>query len=171
MEDPELTTALALGLCPWCARWLTDDCGHQMPILGPIERHRIELPYPDYPRYPALHANLRGNRWDTNRDVQAVRGDVSRLARYIRPGKRVIVHLAWKPRTKAGQDEDGLWPLFKAICDGLARGARRPTLRNPGMAIGLDLVPGDTPEYMTRMAPVILPDGPPGMWLTVGVIR
>jgi crossover junction endodeoxyribonuclease RusA len=166
-----MTTALALGLCPWCARWLTDNCGHQMPVLGPLERHRIELPYPDYPTFPALSLNSRGSRWSTNAAVQQVRGDVSYLARGIKPGRHVFAHLAWRPKKPGRQDDDNLALLMKACCDAIARGPRRPTLRNKGMAIGLDLVPDDTVQYMTKALPVILPDGPPGMWLTVGVVR
>lgn len=166
-----MTTALALGLCPWCARWLTDDCGHRLPELGPMERHVIELPYPDYPNQPALSLNSRGSRWATNTAVQQVRGDVSYLARGIKPGRHVFVHLAWRPKKPGRQDQDNLSYMLKAICDGLARGPRRPTLKNKGMAIGLDLVPDDSVDYMSKVMPVILPDGPPGMWLTIGVFR
>lgn len=167
-----MITALAYDLCVWCARPLTESCGHLLPALGDMELHRIELPYPDYPRYPALSLNARTNRWVTNADVQAVRADVSRLARPIRPGKHLLVHLAWTPRRPATRDAENLCGLLKACCDGLARGSRRPTLRNPGAAIGLDLVPDDDPVHMTKLMPVILPPGdPPGMWLTVGVIR
>jgi hypothetical protein len=172
------------SLCLWCARPIHGTlepttgtrcavpCGHPLPALGEMELHRIDLPYPDYPTYPALSLNARGNRWATNRDVQAVRADVSRLARPIRPGKHLLVHLAWSPQKHAGKDQDNLGLLYKVICDALARGPRRPTLRNPGVAIGLDLVPDDTPKFVTKLAPVILPPGePPGMVLTVGVIR
>lgn len=166
-----MTTALALGLCPWCARWLTDDCGHRMPDLGPMERHRIELPYPDYPAFPALSLNSRGSRWSTNAAVQQVRGDVSYLARGIKPGRHVFAHLSWRPKKPAGKDQDNLGLLYKAACDGLARGRRRATLANKGRAIGLDLVPDDSPTYFSKVMPVILPDGPQGMWLTILVAR
>lgn len=179
-----MTNALMFGqLCPWCARKVqaiatsldgrrTDPCCHPLIDLGDLELHRIPLPYPDYPRYPALSLNLRGNRWDANRDVQAVRADVSRLAHHIRPGRYVVVHLAWAPRRPGTRDVENLTPLLKAICDGLARGPRRPTAKNPGAAIGLDLVPDDTSDYMDKLMPVILPKGdPPGMWLTVAVAR
>jgi crossover junction endodeoxyribonuclease RusA len=168
-----MTTALAFDLCPWCATPLIQsECRHPLPALGELEHHRIELPYPEYPRYPALSLNLRGNRWATNKDTQAVRADVARLARYIEPGKHLIVHLAWRPpKPGISRDEDNMVPLLKACCDGLARGPRRPTVRNPGVAIGLDLVPNDSRAYMTKLMPVILPDGPQGMWLTVLVAR
>ena len=165
-------TTLAFGLCPWCARRLEDNCGHPLPVQGDLELHRIALPYPDYPRYPALSLNGRSNRWTVNADVQAVRADVARLCRSIRPGRHVIVHLAWSPRTRGDRDDENLCGLLKACCDGLARGPRRPTVRNPGVAIGLDLVPNDTRQYMTKLMPVVLPYGEePGMWLTVGIVR
>lgn len=166
-----MTMALAFDLCPWCARPLSAACGHQLPSLGKLEHHRIELPYPDYPRAPALSLNSRGSRWVTNTAVQQVRGDVTYLAREIKPGKHVIAHIGWRPRKPGRQDSDNLSMMLKACCDGLARGPRRPTVRNKGMAIGLDLVPDDSPAHMTKLAPVILPDGPPGMWLTVLVTR
>ncbi|MGH9059007.1 MAG: hypothetical protein ACRDZY_05760, partial [Acidimicrobiales bacterium] len=110
----------------------------------------------------------------TNSDVQAVRHDVYWLAREAKclPGRHVTVHLAWSPRRRNGADVDNLVLLYKACCDGLARGARRPTVRNPGVAVGLDLVPDDRPAHMSKLMPVILPAGePPGMWLTVVIHR
>jgi crossover junction endodeoxyribonuclease RusA len=173
-----------VGLCTWCGVPINgvlelggDDraaepCGHALPALGALEYWRFPLPYPLYPEYPALQANLRGDRWSTNRDVQAVRGDVSRICRGIKPGaKHLTVHLCWRPRRYNGQDDDNLWPLMKACCDALARGGRRPTLKNRGMSIGLDLVPGDTRRHMTKMPPSVLETGPAGMWLTVAVTR
>lgn len=174
-----MMSGLLLGtLCPWCAQpaSMTMEgrcvpCNHIVFTNGaPTTVHRIELPFLTYPDYPKLHANLRGNRWEQNRDVQAVRHAVATLARHAqcRPGRHVTVHLAWSPKVQAGQDADNLWPLFKACCDGLARGPRRPTADNKGRAIGLDLVPDDSPMHMTKLCPVILPKGdPPGMWLTV----
>lgn len=181
-----MTTPPMLGLCSWCARRVEDTgqlvvdgarttavpCGHPLPIMGDLELHRFELPYPDYPRYPSLSLNGRASRWAVNKDVQAVRADVAHLARGIQPGRHLVVHLAWSPRRRAGQDDENLVGLLKACCDGLARGPRRPTLRNKGVAIGLDLVPDDTRTYVTKLMPVVLPAGEePGMWLTVGVIR
>jgi hypothetical protein len=171
-------------LCLWCASFVQEvadqgqkgrfarPCGHPLPDLGTVERHQFLLPYPIFPKYPALSPNLRGNRWASNAHVQAVRADVSRICRPIRPGcKHLTVHLAWRPPRLNNQDDDNLLLLFKAVCDGLARGSRRPTLRNPGANIGLDLVPGDTRRHMTKLMPVVLPSGPPGMWLTVLATR
>lgn len=177
--DPEM---LLLGfLCPLCARPRDPGtqllvCGHHLPgtVGAEVSIHRIELPYPVYPKYPALNANLRGTRWDTNADVQAVRADVMRLARHAgcTPGEHLTVHLAWSPARRNGHDADNLAPMMKACCDALARGSRRLTLKNPGVNIGLDLVPDDRPEHMSKIMPVILPKGdPPGMWLTVIIHR
>ena len=182
-----MTTALAFGLCPWCAgvitdTWTTADerialpCRHPLPPrIDPrdLDVHRLALPYPLFPESPCLSLNQRSNRMAINRDTQMVRADVANLARAarIQPGRHVIVHLSWRPRVPGRQDTDNLGLLLKVCCDGLARGPRRPTLRNPGAAIGLDLVPDDRPQYMSKLPPVILPDGPPGMWLTVAVIR
>lgn len=173
VADPRM---LLLGfLCPLCAQD-PEQCGHQLPDTdwADVAIHRIELPYPDYPRYPALNLNLRGNRWDTNADVQAVRADVMRLAQHAgcRPGEHLTVHLCWSPRRRNGNDADNLTSLYKACCDALARGPRRPTVKRPHPNIGLDLVPDDRPENMTKLMPVVLPKGdPPGMWLTVLVHR
>lgn len=184
-----MTTAFLAGLCPWCAQRITSitehpasgdvaqPCGHTLPPpVSPdsLDIHRLTLPYPHYPQYPNLSLNARTSLWARNSHVQAVRYDVKTLAQHagIKPGQHVIVHLAWSPKRRAGQDEDNLSLLFKACCDALARGKRRPTVRNPGAAIGLDLVPSDEPRYMTKLMPVILPKGePPGMWLTVAVLR
>lgn len=182
-----MSAALGLpwvGLCSWCANLIVyvetgsggrvaRPCGHSLPDLGAVEHHRFALPYPEFPRYPALSPNLRGNRWVTNTQVQAVRADVSRIVRgRIRPPcKHLTVHLAWRPKRLNNQDDDNLMLLFKACCDALARGPRRPTLANPGANIGLDLVPNDTRRYVSRLMPAVLPEGPPGMWLTVIVTR
>jgi hypothetical protein len=184
MTGPALLWPWAAGMCSWCGQLVTDvmdwesgdrtalPCGHELPALGTMEIHRFPLPYPEYPLYPALQANLRGTRWETNRDVQAVRGDVSRIARVIKPGaKHLTVHLCWRPARYNGQDDDNLWPLLKACVDAMARGSRRATYRNPNMNIGLDLVPGDTRKHVTRLPPAVLRTGPPGMWLTVAVTR
>jgi hypothetical protein len=174
-----------VAFCPWCALIIQEvvdqgpkgrfarPCGHPLADFGAIaEHHRFLLPYPVFPKYPALSPNLRGNRWATNAHVQAVRADVSRICRPIRPGcKHLTVHLAWRPPRLNSQDDDNLLLLYKAVCDALARGARRPTLQNRGANIGLDLVPGDTRRHMTKLMPVVLPSGPPGMWLTVLATR
>lgn len=68
--------------------------------------------------------------------------------------KRIAVGLTYVPRDKRRRDPDNLVvPLFKALCDGI---------------VDAGVVPDDTPAYMVRSMPVILPpDGDPRLTLTI----
>lgn len=68
--------------------------------------------------------------------------------------KRIAVGLTYVPRDKRRRDPDNLVvPLFKALCDGI---------------VDAGIVPDDTPAYMVRSMPVILPpDGDPRLTLTI----
>lgn len=67
---------------------------------------------------------------------------------------RIAVGLTYVPRDKRRRDPDNLVvPLFKALCDGI---------------VDAGVVPDDTPAYMVRSMPVILPpDGDPRLTLTI----
>ena len=125
-----------------------------------MSTYRLKLPYE---RPPAgLYANVRTHWRRRSADTQTCRAAVATLARQagIPRCEHLTVRLVWAPGDRRRRDADNLWPLLKACCDALARGPRRDL-------VGLDLVPDDTPEYMTKLAPVIF--GPPerGMWLEI----
>lgn len=127
-------------------------------------RHRILLPYDRPPK--GLTANGgHGNRYGTASDTKRVRADVTRLATDagLTPCAHLAVTLMWAPGDRRKRDADNLWRLLKVCCDALAKGPRREW-------VGLELVPDDTAQYMTKHAPRILtPDDTDqvGMWLTV----
>lgn len=124
--------------------------------------YRIALPYQRPPS--ALTGNTR-NHW-RSRATQAkqVRTDVANLARAagVPKSAHLTVELVWSPGDRRRRDADNLWPLLKTACDALARGRKD--------WVGLELVPDDTPRYMTKRAPRIeSPDDNPerGMWLLI----
>jgi crossover junction endodeoxyribonuclease RusA len=133
---------------------------------GPIctsLRARLHLPYERPPK--ALAGNTRVHWRQRSADTQQVRSDVMRLAQQAglhRLGrlKHVTAELVWAPGDKRRRDADNLWPLLKVCCDALARGPRRDW-------VGLELVPDDTPEHMTKLAPRIEPPPAKGMWLAL----
>lgn len=98
----------------------------------------------------------------TKEVIQAVA--VLAMAQQIPHGKHIAVTLTWAPGDRRRRDADNLWPLLKVCCDGLARGPRRDLP-------GLRLVPDDTPEFMTKHAPVIAPPPADGLWLDIEVTR
>lgn len=149
---------------------MTDDL-----IAGPITadrltyavqtglRCRLPLPYDRPPK--SLAGNSRAHWRQRSADTQQVRSDVMRLAEGAgihRFGRieHVTVELVWAPGDRRRRDADNLWPLLKACCDALARGPRRDW-------VGLELVPDDTPEHMTKLAPRIEPPPAKGMWLVL----
>lgn len=131
---------------------------------------KLALPY-DRPPKP-LWGNARNAHWgERAKWSRIIRSDVMFLARQakIPQSTHLDVLLSWAPGDLRKRDSDNLWPLLKACCDGLARGKR--TLK-PGAAnfVGLDLVPDDTPQWMTKHAPLIMaPNECPvkGMWLDI----
>jgi crossover junction endodeoxyribonuclease RusA len=70
----------------------------------------------------------------------------------------IRVGLVYVPRDARRRDPDNLVvPLFKALVDGL---------------VDVGIVPDDTPEYVTREFPVILPpDGDPRLELVITEVR
>lgn len=126
---------------------------------------RLTLPYQRPPK--ALWGNTRVHWRQRSVDTQQVRSDVMRLAQgagvhRLGPIGHVTVELVWAPGDRRRRDADNLWPLLKACCDALARGPRRDWT-------GLELVPDDTPEHMTKLAPRIEPPPAKGMWLVLGL--
>lgn len=117
--------------------------------------------------WSCLHANQRPNRHSKARAVRHVIWTVATLARAARvqPCEHLVLELVWVPeRANRGRDSDNLWPLLKVCADALARGPRKRAAGAPG----LDLVPDDTPDWMTKLAPRIdapTPELPAGLWL------
>ena len=120
--------------------------------------------------WEVLHANQRGGRhWGRRQRVtNQVITTVATLARNagVPASDHLIVELVWVPeRANRSRDADNLWPLLKVCCDALARGPAKRTRGRPG----LDLVPDDTPAWMTKRSPRIADpdDHDPGLWLYV----
>jgi len=119
-----------------------------------VARVTLKLPYTTPPK--GLYANVRTHWRRRSADTLQVRNDVTNLAKAahlhrITGIRHVTVELVWAPGDRRRRDADNLWPLLKCVCDAIARG--RSDL------VGLDLVPDDTPEHMTKLAPRI--DPPP----------
>lgn len=118
--------------------------------------------------WDVLHANQRGGRQYGRRQrvTNFVISTVATLAKQARipPSAHLTVELVWVPEhANRRRDADNLWPLLKVVCDALARGPIKRARHGPG----LDLVPDDTPEYMTKLAPRIATpaEHEPGLWL------
>lgn len=112
---------------------------------------RIKLPWDR----PPLHANQRLHRHAEARIIAEVRRDVGWLAKaHLEPVEHLTVGLVYAPGDRRRRDGgENLAPLIKACIDGI---------------VDAGIVPDDTPQYVTRLMPVIEP--PPaerGMWLTV----
>jgi len=129
--------------------------------------YQLDLPYR---RPPApLWGNSRSHYHARSASSRQMRSDVAVLATKARipPSTHLEVLLSWAPGDRRRRDADNLWPMLKCCCDGLARGPRKDW-------VGLDIVPDDTPEYMTKHAPVILtPDqhtGSTGIWLDIWAV-
>jgi crossover junction endodeoxyribonuclease RusA len=121
---------------------------------------RITLPYPRPPR--GLTGNTRTHWRVKAASTKQVRSDVTTLAWKARipQSTHLTVELIWAPGNRIKRDADNLWPFLKVCCDALAKGARRDW-------VGLELVEDDSPEYMTKLTPRIVPPPAVGMWLDV----
>ncbi|ALG07648.1 hypothetical protein [Kibdelosporangium phytohabitans] len=116
---------------------------------------------------PPLTANMRLHWRAEAHRIRNVRELVANTANDagIPQCQHLTVQLHYRPGDNRRRDADNLYPTFKAACDALARGPRRDW-------VGLELVPDDTPEHMTKLAPVIHPGpGDRRLWLTVEVTR
>lgn len=108
-----------------------------------------------------LHFRVEAKRVRLIREGVLVRAHAARIPKC----QHLTVQLHYRPGDNRRRDSDNLYPTFKAACDALARGPRRDW-------VGLELVPDDTPEHMTKLAPVIHPGpGARRLWLTVEVTR
>ena len=138
------------------------DLAAGLPV--PLVACTLDLPY-DRPPDP-LSANSRAHWRPRGAATRMVRRDVEALARAaglhcVTGIRHVTVQLVWAPGDRRRRDEDNLYPLLKVCCDALARGPRRDW-------IGLELVPDDTPEHMTKLAPRIdPPPAPRGLRLEI----
>lgn len=115
------------------------------------------------PAEPPLNANDRIHHHVRSQRTRLIREAVLVAARAARiPAcEHLSVTLHYAPGDNRRRDADNLVPTLKAACDALARGKRRDW-------VGLELVPDDTPEYMTKHMPVIHPGpGKRRLWLEV----
>lgn len=114
---------------------------------------------------PPLNENDRWHHHERARRTLIVRlavRDAARAAK-IPAGTHLTVTLHYAPGNRRPQDADNLVPTLKAACDALARGKRRDW-------VGLELVPTDTPEHMTKRMPVIhFGPGERRCWLEIEV--
>lgn len=116
---------------------------------------------------PPLSANGRLHWRVVSKRIKLIRERIVVEARraHLPVCRHMTVQLHYRPGDNRRRDADNLYPTFKAACDALARGPRRDW-------VGLELVPDDTPEHMTKLAPVIHPGpGVRRLWLTVEVTR
>lgn len=124
---------------------------------------RLDLPYERPPA--SLWANTRSHWRRRSAETAKLRADVLLVARSAGlhrwcegQVRHVTAALVWAPGDRRRRDEDNLAPMQKVCCDALARGPRRDW-------IGLELVPDDTREHFTKLAPRIDPPPAKGMWL------
>lgn len=133
--------------------------------LTPTGRVTLALPYPAPPR--PLTGNARTHWAQRSTATRRLRHEVTLLARHAGltgPYTHLWVTLRWAPGDRRRRDADNLWPMLKVICDGLSRGR--------GDWVGLRLVPDDTPEWMTKHAPVIdPPPAAPGMRVDIDYLE
>jgi crossover junction endodeoxyribonuclease RusA len=131
----------------------------------------IDLPWPR----PLLNSNsMPIHPHARGRLVRQVQRDVMLLARHhkIPNGRHLTIQLHYAPGSWQRMDSHNLHPTVKAAVDALARPARKLDPRKPAAAwIGLSLVPDDTDEYVTILAPQIVRPPTPGprCWLTIEV--
>lgn len=121
--------------------------------------YRLVLPW----QRPPLTANQRLHWAVRSRLTREIREIVAWLgkAACIPPCGHLTVQLVWAPGDRRRRDGDNCAPTVKAAVDALARGPRKDL-------VGLDLVPDDTPKYVTVLPTLIKPPAyEPGMWLTV----
>lgn len=126
--------------------------------------HVITLPWAR--PFASLSANARAGHWRArSRDTREVRETVMLLARSARIPvcSRMTVMLRWAPGDRIRRDEDNLYGFQKAAADALARGPRRDW-------VGLDLLPDDTPQFMQKLTPMIVPPPARGLWLDVWTV-
>lgn len=118
------------------------------------------------PVWDPLRGNARSAHWAQRHNaVRTVIADVTALAtaHKVPACQHLEVRLVWAPGRKLHADVDNLVMFMKVCCDALARGRKDLP--------GLHLVPDDTPKWMTKHMPVILPPPDNGLWLEVTAHR
>lgn len=123
-----------------------------------VSTYRIDLPY----RTPPLSLNQR-HHWSTKaRLTRQCRHDAHLLAAFDelpRHCAHVTVALHYAPMMNYRLDADNIVATLKALCDGL---------------VDYGLTADDTPEYMTKLMPIIHPKSPTGhgeVWLEIEVTQ
>jgi crossover junction endodeoxyribonuclease RusA len=90
---------------------------------------------------PPLTENQRLHWAEKAERVRGLRAAAGLWGRRIRGAEHVEVRLVWfVPADGRRRDEDNLVPTLKALCDGL---------------VDALVVPDDTPQYMTKVMPII----------------
>ncbi|MFD8496296.1 hypothetical protein [Amycolatopsis sp. NPDC059657] len=119
------------------------------------------------PLEPPLTANQRLHYTQRAQRTAAIRIGVRDEARKagVPVCQHMTVTLHYRPGDNRRRDADNLVPTLKAACDALARGPRRDW-------VGLELVPDDTPKYMTKNMPIIHEGtGERRLWIEIEVTR
>lgn len=104
-------------------------------------KYVIELPW----ARPLLSLNDRPHPLRRAECVKTMRETAHILAKannLPRDKTHVIVTLFWRPPDNRRRDAENPIPVLKALCDGL---------------VDYGLVPDDTPDFMTKLMPVIVP--------------
>lgn len=106
---------------------------------------------------PPLHANQRLHWAAEAKLKKQVRRDAFMLAKWKKLGSRdhITVGLEWAPATVRERDGgENITLTMKCLIDGL---------------VDAGVVPTDTPQYVTRTMPILLPVDKynPGIWLVV----
>lgn len=114
------------------------------------------------PVWDAMSANSRVHYTQRHKATKEVIAAVVDAATRVGlgPCRYMDVTLVWAPGHNRATDEDNLWPLLKACCDGLARGPRKDLP-------GLRLVPDDDSRHMRKSARIDRPPATPGLWLEI----
>lgn len=145
----------------------TGDCPDPCPDCTYRAMAELDVPLMPGKRgwVPPLNANDRMHPMVRSKRTRLIRERVYTAARNagIPQARHLAVTLHYAPGDNRRRDADNLWPTLKAACDALARGKRRDW-------VGLELVPDDTPEHMTKHTPVIHPGrGERRLWLEVQI--
>ncbi len=126
---------------------------------------RIDLPWTRPP------LTLNDNRGTTRaaafahgrrvRDARTTMLALATAAELPRDLDHITVQLYYRPRDNQRRDADNLVPTLKPLADALtpgrpARIARTGRRLAPAL-IGYGMVPDDTPDYMTKPMPIIVP--------------